>query len=285
MTEKEATETRSEAIQRLMNEAGNQSPDDFTPDRLPLSQLHIAEAVFQPREFFSETHVRSLLSAIRTQSGRPLDRLTVWHSGTQWYVIDGHHRLEAYRQYNAETPKKKIKDVPVRAFAGTLPEAMCFSAKANSKDKLPMRQADKSNIAWRLVCLQDQALTGRGIAQAAGVSRQTVQTMRRTLKSLTDTHNETPLVNLTWLEARQLAAGFKPSDWDDDADERQGIVWADRLGHQFGKAFAANPHAAAYALLHYSPDLPQRLIQTDVFQTALFELDLERLKDEGVADY
>jgi hypothetical protein len=277
-------ETRSEAIQRLQQEWGLKSPEDCTPVSLPLRDIHIASIVFQPRELFSDRHVKSLLAAIRSQGGKPLDPITVWHSGKHWYVIDGHHRLEAYRQFNTEYPKRKLNRIPVKAFRGSLAEAICVSAKANSKDKLPMRQEDKSNIAWRLVCLDDPSLTANGIGRAAGVSRRTVQTMRKTFKSLNENRHKDELLNLTWAAASRLASGETLGEWDEDAAEKQGAAWAERLGKQFGKAFAASPRAAAFALRYYSPDLPQRLIETEVFQEAIEDHFIARQREAGVPE-
>ncbi|WP_394374059.1 ParB N-terminal domain-containing protein [Nitratireductor aquimarinus] len=244
----------------------------------------MASVIFQPRELFSDRHVRTLLAAIRAQDGRPLDPITVWHSGKDWYVIDGHHRLEAYYKFNEESPRRRILHVPVKAFTGSLAEAVCKSAEANSKDKLPMRQEDKSNVAWRLVCLQDSALTGKGIARASGVSRRTVQTMRAALRTLITDRQTDELINLTWSSAKRLASNQPVEDWDEDADEKQGAIWAERLGHQFGKSFAANPEAAAFALLYYSPDLPQRLVETEVFKEAIEDHFIARQRAAGIPD-
>ncbi|ATG49286.1 hypothetical protein CEW89_17910 [Celeribacter ethanolicus] len=103
-------ETKSEAIKRLRADSGISSPDDCTPTALPLSKLKVAPAVFQPREFFSERHVKALATAIKAQGGQPLEPLTVWYSGRDWYVIDGHHRLEAYMLFNSSlSPKDRAK--------------------------------------------------------------------------------------------------------------------------------------------------------------------------------
>jgi hypothetical protein len=225
-----------------------------------------------------------LAAAVKAQGGTPLDPVVVWHSGKHWYVIDGHHRLEAYHYHNETASERALAEIPVKVFEGSLAQAILVSAKENSRDKLPMRQEDKSNMAWRLVCLNDPDLTGKGIASAAGVSRQTVQTMRKAFRALCKVKTEAELLGISWAAARLLVKGGEMTEWDEDADEKQGAAWAERLGHEFGKALASNPRAAAYALRHYSYDLPNRLLETEVFEEAVEESSVLQMREEGLSD-
>ena len=58
-------------------------------------------------------HIRELARTISDKQ-KPLDRLLVTAIGQRFYVIDGHHRLEAYRL------AKWRREIPVEQFRGNL---------------------------------------------------------------------------------------------------------------------------------------------------------------------
>ena len=89
-------------------------------------------------------HIRELARTIEDKK-RPLDPILVTAVGKKFYVVDGHHRLEAYRL------AKWRKEIPVRYFEGNLKEAQEEAWRRNYKNKLPMRHADKLEAAWRSV--------------------------------------------------------------------------------------------------------------------------------------
>ncbi|WP_119306148.1 ParB/Srx family N-terminal domain-containing protein [Cohaesibacter haloalkalitolerans] len=280
---------RDQAIKQLLSEAGVNPPENSEPQNLPLDAIKTEYEIFQPRAECSGHHIRTLKSAISARDGKPLNPLTVWYSGKNWYVIDGHHRLEAYKLFNEDNPQRPLLSVPVKAFHGSLSQAICHSAEANSRDKLPMRQTDKSNIAWRLVCLDDNSLKAARIAEAASVSRRTIQTMRKAFRKLVEmtdkedlqNYSKSELINLSWFEADRLARGEQSSDWQPDAFEQQGIEWAERFRHEFGPKLDSNPEATAFALLHYCESLPKRLIESEAFEDALEDLLLERRLEDA----
>nr|WP_319514731.1 ParB N-terminal domain-containing protein [uncultured Cohaesibacter sp.] len=278
----------SAAFRSLCNEVKFRSKPAPDPHltALPLDDIHIEDAIFQQREYPSEYHVGILVGALKAQSGYPLDPILVWFSGEHWYVVDGHHRLEAYRTYNAETPKHPITKIPVTVFSGSLTQAISRSAAENSKDKEPMRKEDKLNAAWRLVCLDDKEVTGKSLAQAAGVALRTVRNMQAVFKTLCEDTHPINLLDLTWREARMRSKGETHLEpWDEDRNEQQGIEWAKRLKKDFGPAFATNPEAAAYAILHYSRDLPRRLIETPAFEKAVTDLKSASEDSSDLPDY
>jgi hypothetical protein len=82
--------------------------------------------------------------------------------GSEWFCIDGHHRLEAYRQIGTNRP------VPVEVFQGRLSQAVEKASKRNSKDKLPMSSTDKMEAAWRLDVLGE--FSKREVMEATGAS-------------------------------------------------------------------------------------------------------------------
>ena len=107
---------------------------------IPLRQLSKRTSVFQPRSLEGnlgddEEFTRGLVRVLKDADGEALDAVTVWWSGRRFYVIDGHHRFEAYRRHHGA---KAHVSVPCIEFEGTLDEAMELSGQANHKNKLPM---------------------------------------------------------------------------------------------------------------------------------------------------
>ncbi len=133
-------------------EIAHLSPEELTLRRLPTRDVRTVEALFQPRQLEegaaqSGQHLEELKRALQAR-GR-LDPITVFKIGGEWVCIDGHHRLEAYRQAG----RKRLTHIPIKIFTGSLEEALCFSIAANAPDKLNLSRADKYEAAWRLVLL------------------------------------------------------------------------------------------------------------------------------------
>ena len=92
----------------------------------------------------NDRHVADLRRALR--NGGELDPVLVFAAGRWFYLIDGHHRLQAYR-------REDKRDIPVEAFEGTPEEAVLAARKANSRAKLSMTNLERQNAAWQLVLL------------------------------------------------------------------------------------------------------------------------------------
>jgi hypothetical protein len=92
-----------------------------TAKRLPLDRIHVAEEVFQWRlateDVGGKTGHTLVLAQALEDNKKGLDPLVVWWGGSRFYLIEGHHRLAAYRT------AKWSKPVPVIEFQGTLEEA------------------------------------------------------------------------------------------------------------------------------------------------------------------
>jgi hypothetical protein len=240
----------AEAFRLLLAEAERQ-PQPSPPVRLALGEIRTVEAVFQPRDvdaawLASESHVKVLVDAVRENGAEAFDPLTVWWSGAAWYVIDGHHRLMAFREV------KQVSAVPVSVFTGPLHSAITRSVALNSKDKLPMRKEDKLERAWKLVCLG--GLTKAEIHAATTISTRTVATMRQKRKELVERGN-TPL-EWEWRDAKQDKQAVIP---DDSWAEKLAQDWVRRLVKAFDKKFIEQPGIAARALELYSERLPLEL--------------------------
>lgn len=124
------------------------------------------------------------LAAIIKATGRPLDPITLWRNrggedGAAWIVLDGAHRLAAYRA--AGWPHS----IPALVVVCDRREALGVALRANSKLVLSMSLAERLDAAWRLVREQvEPRFKVREIAEWANVSGRTVDTMRARFRDM-----------------------------------------------------------------------------------------------------
>lgn len=262
------------ALATLREEGAHKTEDNTNNSITGLDPRDIRRfvAVFQPRSLsgrliIDDAHIAVLMDVIGNPE-RPqfLDPLLVWWSGVHWYVIDGFHRLQAYLKVGVK------QYVPVKAFAGTLEQAMAEAAAANSKDKLPMTKKDKMNMAWRLVRYSEK-LSKADISKSCGIAPRTVATMRRIKAALME--GGEPLEHLSddWDKARREAQGYEtPEDFDwDDHQKKKAEKWANTLSRAFGQTIHSDPVTFALALMVADERLPQRLITSGVWDDILKE--------------
>jgi hypothetical protein len=214
---------------------GDQAPVKAKPSKLPWAAIRQERNVFQPR-FQSiayapgkvEDHVHGLAQALRR--GQPLDPVTVAAFGDQWLLIDGHHRMMAYKVAGW------TKDIPVKVLqselrgAARLAWAKQESVRDNQKARLQMGQDDKADAAWRDA--RSFAADGNGLSKAAaaanfGVSPSTIANQRRTAKELQEFGVDLSQLP-TWRRAQrelveQKGTGRGGGDFDFDAARRMKI--------------------------------------------------------------
>lgn len=239
------------------------------PDHLLISKVVLQSPLFQPRGIF-ERHVEELRRAIRVSG--PLEPLTVIWVGGDAVLIDGHHRHEAYRR------ERTTKPIPVRAFEGSLREAVLESGQANSKAKLSMTSTERQDYAWRLVLLG--SYSKRQTRLAAGISDGQVATMRRVAKALGDEAAECS----SWTMARIRAQGreFTPmtEEEQEEALKAQANAWADHLARTFGTRLAMNIEITAMAFeVYFGRQLPELVRELNSFSDFGIE-DAEEGEDE-----
>lgn len=221
------------------------------PSSLSLGRIVEIRELFQhrmPPEHASQAHVRELMKD--PKGGKPLEPIDVFWSGKQWVCINGHHRLRAYRAV------KWQGHIPVRAFAGSLDEALGFAGEDNRKDKLPMSSTEKTNAAWRLVCLT--ALSKAAIVEKMGVSDGIVAKMRRVLATLRKQYPDEDPAGMTWLQARSRASGEEDDRAEFDLNEAAQQL-ANRLLKAHGEHLGKNLEVLAEALAIYDKRLPGAL--------------------------
>ena len=197
-----------------------------------------------------------------------LDPITVWCCGRRMIVLDGHYRLEAYIRYaeGQGIPLRKFA-VPCEVFQGDPLAAWDYSATANRKVTAPLTTTERSNAAWKRVCLSwkdGEWITSKADLTALGlVGSNTISRMRRALIELTEKgmlEGRDPM-ELTWTEAERLYKGDPLHDHEFDASEDSPLVrdWADRLTRTFGKEAWRAPQLFYFAMELYSPKMVESL--------------------------
>lgn len=235
---------------------GRPAPSE-SPSRLPLAAIFEKRAVFQhraPQAHASEAHIKDLAKA--PLAGIPLDHITVFWVGAYWVLLDGHHRLAAYRKAGWK------HDVPVVVFRGDLDRAIGYAGKANSGDKLAMSRSEKQGLAWRLTCAT--GLSRSQTVLASKVSDGIVAEMRRVKEKLIRERGMSlaDVAQLTWWQAKQKASGTEQEAGEVDYEaqlEEEAQELANRLVRVFGKHHHLRHEVLALALEKYDRRLPEAL--------------------------
>lgn len=194
-----------------------------------LADIRTDTGTFQFRdEDLHEPHEEELRSHLR--HGEPLDPMTLWrHPETQaLIVIDGHHRLEAYRRFGWRGK------VPALVYSCSLSEARKLALEENAKTRLPMTPQERKNAVWRLICTHDEngpVYSKSEVVALRLASDGTIAKMRRIRQQLIEADESIPD---TWLEAMEMLKGLQQSDeeWDADAYVQ---ARADAIDAQIGK--------------------------------------------------
>lgn len=239
------------------------------PKEVEPNKIKRMVSLFQPRELIGrlledEQHLNALERAVgKPPNHRMLDPMLVWWCGEGWMVLDGHHRLEAYKRAGVKAP------VPVEIFEGSIEDALLESAARNSKDKMPMRQADKVNRAWRMVCITTKSI--KQIADACQVGTTTISNMRKVKKLLLEpkSGSEADLADMQWVYAKNKAQGGGRSEAPDlDEIRRQKAVrMAQALNKAVGRVtIGRDPEVFAEAIKVMDDRAPQQLMDSEAWK-------------------
>lgn len=263
--------TRNEAIELLERELDIDAPITVG-DTIPHRELHEMPSLFQPRSGINDQHLNSLGNSINIESSHKLDPIEIWWSGSKYYVLDGHHRLTAYRLYEKKRrerePKWDLPQIPISVFKGTLEAAVARATFLNSKDKLMMTKEEKLNRAWMFVSLQG-AMSKKEIAATCGISTTTVGDMRKQRnyieKIWPDVETDNPsnkacfswCLESSWRDAKQY--GLEERVYSDEWADKDARQLADRFGKAFGKVNPERARQFARAFLLYSGSFAESL--------------------------
>ncbi len=239
MIEKQTMTGASETLELLSRKLKNTEEPMRRPDRLEFELIDLHPELFQPRyEALDEHHVQELARTIKRQGD--LDPILLLPVGQRGVVIDGHHRLDAYKLACV------TNTVPVNWFCGSVEEAVLEAGRINSKVRLVMGTQERMNYAWRLVLLDKY--TKPEMMEASGASDGQLGKMRRLKRELGDDAYDFTV----WQEA--LNHHQKKTRKPMDDDQREAYLenlandYADRLHKAFGTKLGQNPEVAARAL-------------------------------------
>jgi len=220
--------------------------------RVALHLLHKAERAFQPRDKLERAalkrmHIKTLAKAIK-QRGK-LDPIVVLPIDGTRIIVDGHCRLEAYR----EAGLRETHRVPVRHLRGTFADALKLAATRNSKENLPWTPAERRNAAWTMTCSNaayQYGWTVREIADMTGIAKSVVGRMNTTLKELSQNPAMDPS-SLTWKEAQRH--GKPEEQYDEDWEEKKLRELEEKIGNALGPLPVQQPGLFKDAFLNLYP--------------------------------
>lgn len=239
-----------------------------------VSDIETMPTVFQPREFLTNTgasdtkHIKDLVKLLGDKDGgEDLDPILVLPLGYKAVVLDGHHRLEAYKQLGK-------KEISVKVFDGHPKEALLASAKENSKVRLQMSSAQRSQAAWELVSLfnkEGERFTREAIIGATGVGRGTVRTMRAVLKELLEDGGP---IDREWRFAKYGTKEMQRDESFDDLRDTMSTAWALKIQEVLPRLDSINKvEAFAEAI---TKAFPQRTML--ILESLLAGLELEDME-------
>jgi hypothetical protein len=254
--------TKEDIERKLATSANPKHTQGNAVVKLKANSIRVAEKVFQWRlrgynMIPSDDHIFDMAQAI--QRTGELDPILVFPVANEYYVMDGHHRLAAYRT------AKWNGDIPAIVFEGSLDEAVREALGRNNKNKLPMTPQDRTAAAWRLTkeCKPGEwADSITGTMALCAVGKGTVNRMRA---AWTDLHNGQygdveKLEDLSWRQAQATLKGAERQEFDEDSwlEER-----ARNLANDIGRAklhLAKDIEVTALALEMLDPGLPAALM-------------------------
>ena len=169
------------------------------PTKVPLGSIVTAQEHFQPKlKTINQPHNTTLVKlkeVIRDGRRENIPALVVYGSEDQPIIVDGHHRLLAYRDQLSEDT-----EVSVEWFDGTYIEATAACLSLNDESKRCVYHSEKLSHIWRAMArlARDGALwdadgswlpehSQQRMAQRfAPTSKSTIKNMRRKLTQLRD---------------------------------------------------------------------------------------------------
>ena len=242
---------------RGLQKLARRTPRTDSPTHVQVDEINQSQALFQPRYDSivyapgrSESHVAQL--ARIAKSGSPLDPLKIAALGNDWYLVDGHHRLQAYQQ------AEWCKPIPVQVLQSDLMGDARISwlvresTHDNKKNRLSMSAVDKLDAAWAFVAREDEGSI-KDTAEQYGVGVRSVSNMRGVAGALSEA-GITLLTIHSWSAAKSEAKRLKGqggSDFDFD-DKRKRLA-----ARQLKGVMQMNlpPRMLAELLENYEPGL------------------------------
>jgi hypothetical protein len=118
-----------------------------------------------------------------------------------------------------------------KTFSSAFSDALLYSARANSRDKLPLSLNEKSERAWQLSIYNERqkCYSLQDIADASGVSKSTANNMAGVLRE----NRPENARELTWQHVKVARRG-EPLDYSDELEEQRAREWANKMRSEWG---------------------------------------------------
>jgi hypothetical protein len=170
---------RAETPQRVKLGAIKQDPalQPRTPDVVP--------AAFRPRRAAeSDDHIDHMRAQLDACNGHELEPLLSARINGALYLVDGHHRLTAYRRARRKEAPVRVRDMDMRSAVALSKLVNCDGAK------LRMHDEQSKDAAWQymaIVTVRGRAPLGeslRAFAARFGIGHETARRMRDRLPTI-----------------------------------------------------------------------------------------------------
>lgn len=247
--------------------------------QVSLSEIEERTEVFQHREGLQEYHVKELATLLK--QGKTLDPVSLWHDPDtdRLVLVDGHHRIAAYRKAGRTDP------IPAEVHHCDRKAARLLAMAENGKARLPFNKAERMNAAWALVCdgpVYEWTYSKAEIRQTTGTSDGTIATMRKTRKDLLADDPEAD-IDPSWNKVFSQIKNGNPRDFTDAQREAMIAAKTAELDSKVGKAlgfYAQNQREAAIAVIM---DRCDKACRQELYEELMWEFDRDRVEAE--ADY
>jgi hypothetical protein len=253
--------------------------------------------LFQPRRpgwgtrTLETKHVNELAKRINLKGD--MDPVLLVKIDDHWVVVDGHHRLAAYRKLKHTDP------IECEWFTGSAREAMDESLKRNEKAHLRVDQGDRAEAAWARTLIDWDGNTWRSskkqVVTLTGCSEGVVAHMRRVVRwhyEHATGQAQTPMGETlcealghdlrkhSWNKVHGVAVGLTPKEANiDDAAAKLSRNLTTRMTTKLSE----DPEVTAHALWLYDRDLC--LLLVDALQRCIKEKTKAERGDEDQASY
>jgi hypothetical protein len=150
------------------------------PTLLSIDQIKI-DGGTQMRAMLNEETVREYLAEMQPIGWSQFPPIVAYYDGSEYWLADGFHRLEAYRRAAAEV-EQPADQIPADVRAGTRREAILYAAGANAQHGLRRTNADKRRAVETLLRDDEwRQWSDRVIGHACAVDPSFVGRVRRSL--------------------------------------------------------------------------------------------------------
>jgi hypothetical protein len=285
------------ALAKVEEQLVRPGADDPKEVLLEIDRITTLPVLFQPREFIgrqstggdrrSATDKRFVekLQRVSNHVGEldPVVVIKITEPGVyggneeQWIIVDGHHRLEAYRKSKREKPIKCVW------FGGTALEAVDASMKFNTIIKQETSLADRQENAWKRVVAGTHSK--KQIVETCAVSEGVVSMMRRVVERF-----RTRERNNAWKTFKRTIGNIEECSWSnarlaqlnatpkERTLEMRARTLAKNIRSRLTNKLSEDPALTAWALAFYDPDLIGPL------RTALIHVEASQRESEEAAD-